>query len=253
MWNKPQLMIAVADLLLAAAAAALLVSATVWFTRLPHFRLSQVVVTHELSEVKRAEIERAIGGLLRGNFFSVNVDSLRQSLETLPWVRHAEVRRRWPSSLDVRIEEHVPVAHWGDSGSQLVNTHGEVFSAVMTVPRALPTLRGPLAVAPEMLAHYQEAVELLRPLGRSPQTLSVSARLAVQLQLDDGMVVELGRQQAKLPLRARLQRFVDHYPSVLGIAHARPSVVDMRYPNGFALRLAAAPAAVQATESKGKQ
>lgn len=249
MWNKPQLMTAVADLLLAAAAAALLVAATVWFTRLPHFKLSQVVVTHELAEVKRADVERALAGLLRGNFFSVNVEALRQSLEKLSWVRHAEVRRRWPSSLEVRIEEHQPVARWGEGGSQLVNTHGEVFAAAMSVPRALPTLRGPLAVAPEMLAHYHEAVDLLRPIGRSPRALTVSSRLAVQLQLDDGMLVELGRQQVKLPLRDRLQRFVDHYPSVLSVAKVRPSVVDMRYPNGFALRLAAA----QVTESKGKQ
>ena len=65
MWNKPLLMTAVADLLLAAAAAALLVAATVWVVRLPTFTLTQVVVTHELAEVRRADVERAVSGLLR--------------------------------------------------------------------------------------------------------------------------------------------------------------------------------------------
>jgi cell division protein FtsQ len=73
------------------------------------------------------------------------------------------------------------------------------------------------------------------------------------LKLDDGMVIELGRQQAKVPIRMRLQRFVDYYPSVLSVAKSRPTVVDMRYPNGFALRLAAVSGAVTGTESKGKQ
>lgn len=68
MWNKPQLMTAVADLLLAAAAAALLVAGTVWVARLPHFTLTQVVVTEALTEVRRADVERAVSGLLRGNF-----------------------------------------------------------------------------------------------------------------------------------------------------------------------------------------
>ncbi|MDQ5882191.1 MAG: cell division protein FtsQ [Pseudomonadota bacterium] len=253
MWNKPQLMTAVADLLLAAAAAALLVAATVWVARLPHFTLTHIVVTHELTEVKRADVERAVAGLLRGNFFSFNVDALRQSLEKISWVRHAEVRRRWPSSLEVRIEEHQPVAFWGEGTGQLVNTHGEVFAAVMTVPKAMPLLHGPLAVAPDMLGYYREALDMLRPIGRTPKTLTVSPRLAVQLKLDDGMVIELGRQQPKVPIRLRLQRFVENYPSVLTVAKARPSVVDMRYPNGFALRLAAAPAAATGTESKGKQ
>ena len=253
MWNKPQLMIAVADLLLAAAAAALLVSATVWVAHLPHFKLSQVVVTHELAEVKRADVERALSGLLRCNFFSINVDSLRQSLEKISWVRHAEVRRRWPSSLEVRIEEHQPVAIWGESAGQLLNTHGEVFTAVMSMPKPLPMLHGPQGVAPDMLGYYREAVEMLQPVGRQPRTLTVSPRLAVQLKLDDGMVIELGRQQTKVPIRMRLQRFVDYYPSVLSVAKSRPTVVDMRYPNGFALRLAAASGAVTGTESKGKQ
>ena len=34
----------------------------------------------------------------------------------------------------------------------------------------------------------------------------MSPRLAVQLRLDDGMVVDLGRQQPKVPVRLRLQR-----------------------------------------------
>ena len=58
--------------------------------------------------------------------------------------------------------------------------------------------------------------------------------------LDNGMVIELGRQRPDAPISDRLQRFVDFYPSVANVGKAPPSVVDMRYPNGFALRLAAA-------------
>lgn len=253
MWNRPQLMTAVADLLLAAAAAGLLVSLAIWVAKRPHFTLSEVVVMHELKEVRRAEVERALGGLLRGNFFSVNVDAVRQSLERITWVRHAEVRRRWPSTLEVRIEEHDPAAVWGENTGQLLNTHGEVFSAVMSAPRPLPVLHGPLGVAPEMLGYYREAAAMLQPVGRQPKVLTVSPRLAVQLKLDDGMVVELGRDQPKLPIRTRLQRFVDHYPTVTGPGRTRPSVVDMRYPNGFALRLAAVHGAATGVEGKGKQ
>jgi cell division protein FtsQ len=123
-----------------------------------------------------------------------------------------------------------------------------------------------------MLGYFQQAEEMLRPLGRVPRVLNVSPRLAVQFHLDDGMIVELGRQQAKALLRQRLERFVEYYPSLLSLARQRagssalpsvgpalppvgsalPSVVvDMRYPNGFALRVNALSAAT-ATERKGK-
>ena len=254
MWNKPQLMTAVADLLSVAAAAALLVAALVLSARLPMFPLRELVVSHSLREVRRAEVETALSGLLHGNFFSVNLDLVRQSLEQLPWVRHAEVRRQWPARIEVDIEEHVPVAFWGQATGQLVNTNGEVFAAAMSVPPSestpvpMPVLMGPVGMAPEMLGYYQQAVDMLKPIGRMPNSLTISPRLAVQLQLDDGMTVELGRVQSKAPARDRLQRFVEYYPSVISAAKTRPSVVDMRYPNGFALRVATAPV----IESKGK-
>ena len=254
MWNKPQLMIAVSDLLYVAGTASLLVAGLIWGAHLPLFPLREVVFQNELREVKRAEIERSLAGRLRGNFFSVNLDSLRQALEELPWIRHAEVRRQWPGRIEISVEEHMPVASWGQGSGQLVNSYGEVFSAVMSEPppKPLPLLVGPVGMAREMLDYFHLAEDLLAPVNRWPKALNVSARQALQLRLDDGMIVELGRQQAKAPIRQRLERLVEHYPSVMTAARQRPSVVDMRYPNGFALRVAAvAPAA--ATESKGKQ
>ena len=253
MWNKPQLMTAVSDLLFVAAAAVLLVAGVVWSTRLPLFPLREVVVLQNLREVKRSEVEAVLDGRLLGNFFSIDLDVLRQSLEQLPWVRHADVRRQWPSRIEVNLEEHLPVAFWGQASGQLVNSYGEVFTANLsrTPSIAMPVLFGPVGMAPEMLGYFQQAEDLLKPIGRQPRALNVSPRLALQVKLDDGMIVELGREQAKAPVRERLARFVAHYPSVLTAAKQRPSVVDMRYPNGFALRVNTL-AAATAIENKGK-
>ena len=253
MWNKPRLMDEISALLFVAAAASLVVAAVIWGARRPLFSLREVVVMHELQEVRRSELERALAGRLRGNFFSVNLDVLRQSLEQLPWVRRAEVRRQWPARIEVSIEEHVPVAFWGAATGQLVNSHGELFVATLSVPpqTAMPVLSGPPSLSAEMLNYYRQAEEILKPIGRVPRALSISPRLAVQMRLDDEMIVELGRQQAKAPVKERLERFVEFYPSILTVARKRPEVVDMRYPNGFALKvngLAAAPVA----EEKGK-
>ena len=268
MWNKPQLLIAISDLLFVAAAAALLVAAVLWGVRLPLFPLREVALTHALRELSPGELRRSLATHLRGNFFSVDVEGLRLSLEELPWVRNVEVRRQWPSRIEVSIEEHVPVAYWGQATGQLVNSHGEVFSAALASAAgaeetSLPLLQGPKGLAPEMLTSLRQAEQILKPIGRTPVALSVSPRLAVQLRLDDGMVVELGRQQAKAPVRERLERFVEFYPEVAnavrqrmgavvpaGAAASASAVIDMRYPNGFALRVVA-PGAAHASEIRG--
>ena len=238
MWHKPQLMNVVSDLLLVVAAAALLVAAAVWGMRLPLFPLREVVVMHELQEVRRSEIERSLSGLLPGNFFSVNLDALRQSLEKLPWVRHAEIRRQWPSRLEVRLEEHQPTAHWGEGTTHLLNTFGEVFTASLSRDLRLPYLSGPTGSSVEVLRYYEKFSQALRPIGRNLEQLALSPRLAWFLRLEDGMLVDLGREQAKVPISVRMQRFVEYYPTLSDSRRLRPVAVDMRYPNGFALRYA---------------
>ena len=262
MWHKPQLMSEITKLLMAGASAAMLIAGAWWSARLPLFPLREIVVLNELQEVRRSELEAALAGQLRGNFFSIELDDVRAALEKMDWVRYAEVRRQWPGKLEVEIEEYLPAAFWGaeenalsDMGSvsgirKMVSIDGEIFSAAMHAapPESMPVLQGPEGLAPEMLGYYQQAEETLRPIKRFPRVLSVSPRLAVQLQLDDGMIVELGRQQQKTPVRERLERFVAYYPSVLTAAKKQPTVVDMRYPNGFSLRTSA----LLAAENKGK-
>ncbi|HRE18335.1 MAG TPA: cell division protein FtsQ/DivIB [Rhodocyclaceae bacterium] len=242
MWHKPQLLNALADLLFAAGAAALVVAAAVWAVRVPSLPIRQVVVSNELREVRRGEIELALTGMLHGNFFSVNLEAIRASLESLPWVRKVEVRRQWPAQLVVTIEEHKPVARWDDGHSagknELVNSFGEVFVAWLPEKTAvaLPVLYGPHGTAPEVLQRYADFVGTLQPVGLKPQQLTLSPRLAWQMKLADGMVINLGREQPKSPVGDRLSRFAGIYPVTLGKSPERPAVVDLRYPNGFAVR-----------------
>ncbi|WP_291995233.1 cell division protein FtsQ/DivIB [Candidatus Accumulibacter sp. ACC003] len=250
MWHKPHLMTALADLLYLAAGATLLAAAVIWGASrlhvLPH---QEVRVKHELREVQRLELEQALSELLRSSFFTVNLEALRQSLESLPWVRHAELWREWPARIGVRIEEQQAVAHWGEGNGELVNTFGEVFAASLSGDRQLPRLSGPVGSAAEVLRRHQEFVQLLKPIEQPLAQVTLSPRLAWALELEDGMLVELGREQAKAPIRVRLQRFVDYYPTLSDTRHGRPLAVDMRYPNGFALRFAAS----VGQERKGKK
>jgi cell division protein FtsQ len=252
MWHKPQLMTVIADLLLAAAAATVLVAVVIAVMRLPLFPLRQVQLAEAPAQVRRAEIERVLSSSLRGNFFSANLETFRQSLEGLPWVRRAEVRRRWPDRVEVRLEEHRAVARWGDGGTQLVNVFGEIFAASGAPGEAaMPVFHGPTGAAPDILRRHQEFSRTLASTGRRPQQVHLSPRLAWQLRLDDGMVIELGREQTRAPLGDRLRRFVDAYPAVIAGRQPHPLAADLRYPNGFAIRATVA-AAVPGSETKGK-
>ena len=236
-WDRPVLMNMVADLFFVLGAAGLVYAALLALQRLPLFPLRQLVVAGALEQVTRPQVEVAARSSLVGNFFTVNLDVVRGNFEKLPWVRRAAVRRLWPDGVEVALEEHVAAARWRrpDGEAQLVDSHGEVFAASSEDP-ALPVFAGPEGSAAQMLGQHRAFARALAPLGRTPQALALTARQAWQLRLDDGLVLELGRDQAKSPLEERLNRFVATYNEVQQRIAGRAGLIDMRYPNGFALR-----------------
>lgn len=239
-WDQPQLLNLAADVLMLSCAVILGYAAVVSVVRLPFFPLKQLMVASALDQVSPAQIEYATQTSLDGNFFTVNLDNVRSAFEKLPWVRKASVRRRWPDGIELTLEEHVAAARWrgGDGESRLVNSHGELFAAALADgPTALPLFNGPEGSATVMLARSREFAEVLAPLGRSSRVVTLSARQAWQLRLDDGLILELGRDQTKHPLQDRLRRFTGIYAEVKARAKASIQAIDMRYPNGFALRL----------------
>ncbi len=233
MWHNPRLLNTSAALLTGVAALIFLFAGAQWLLRSPLFPLREITVRGTLEHTSRAELERATDRRINGNFFAVELGALRAGLEALPWVRRVQVRRVWPDRLDVTIEEHVAFARWGDDA--LVNTHGERFSASSTAP--LPLFAGPAGTEGEVTRRYRSYAELLAPLGSPLEQVILSSRFAWQLRLADGLTIVLGRDASAHPADARLARFVAVYAQTLGRLAQRHEYVDLRYPNGFALRV----------------
>lgn len=238
-WDKPNLLNFAADALFLAVTAGVLYAASLAVQRLPVFPLRQVVVQGSVSQVTRTQLEYVARTAVSGNFFTVNVESVRQAFEKLPWVRRVDVRRRWPDALELVIEEQVAVARWRRNEGEylLVNSHGELFAAASDAN--LPMFSGPEGSVADVLAQHAVFSDALAPLGRHPVAVALSSREAWQLRLDDGLVLDLGREEAKHPVAERMARFVAHYRDVREKLQIKPALIDMRYPNGFALRAAA--------------
>lgn len=238
-WHRPDQMHLAADFLLFGAIVALLYAATAAALTMPVFPLPQLEVVTPLKQVTRTQVEIAANSSLTGNFFTVDLDKVQLAFKKLPWVRRVTVHRVWPDRIELELEEHVAEALWKQEGSddtRLVNNLGEVFTAASHKP--MPELTGPgESRAPEILNRYRELAPMVQPLGRSMDALRLTSREAWQARLDDGLVLELGREQLNAPLKFRLARFVENYNETVQKVQLPFSMADLRYPNGFALRV----------------
>jgi len=221
------------------ASALLLYGAGSWLLAQPLFALHQVDVAGPVTHVTAAQVKLVTDRHARGNFFSVDLERLRSAFEKLPWVREARVTRRWPDTLAVSFTEHVPLARWNDAA--LLNQQGEVFAAALNAH--LPALSGPENSHGEVAMMYRVYQKQLAALGRSVAELSLSPRRAWRMRLDDGTEIMLGRTDAA----ARLARLIQLYPRLMADAAQTPIYIDLRYADGFALRVTDKSAALHKT------
>jgi len=233
MWDKPRLLNAAASALSALAATLLMLAAAQMLSRSTLLQLREVTVRGTLAHTDRDQIARATQAAVAGSFLATDLGRVRGALEQVPWVRRVQVRRVWPDRLEIALEEHVALARWGET--ELVNTHGERFAA--TSADALPVFAGPAGAEAVMTHRYRRFAELLVPLGEAPERVILTSRYAWQVRLKGGLNLELGRDYAAEPAERRLARFVAAYPQTLARMQRRHETVDLRYPNGFALRV----------------
>jgi len=230
-WDNPRLLNLAAGILVGVAVLAAGAVLLLKLLRSPLLPVREVRVTNALERTSRQDIEAALRGRIAGNFFAVEPAEVRAGLQQLPWVRRVTVRRVWPDSLEVGVEEHVALARWGSDA--LVNTYGERFSA--RTDEVLPVFVAPAGHEAEATLRYGSFKALLAPLGVEPERVVLSQRLAWQLRLSNGLHVMLGRDGDQA--EARLRRFVGVYDSTLKTMQRKHEYVDLRYPNGFALRV----------------
>ncbi|OGS96545.1 MAG: cell division protein FtsQ [Gallionellales bacterium RIFCSPLOWO2_02_FULL_57_47] len=235
MWNNALLIRNTANALIIFSVLAMLYGAAWYVMHLPGLLpLQSVRLSAPPQRVSAAELLRVMRSEVRGNLFTVNIERLRQSFEKLPWVRSVSIRREFPHRLAVQLEEHQAMARWNNSA--LVNQQGETF--VAGSDQALPGFIGQEGTSAEIAQHYARFNQQLVALGLTVEQVALSPRHAWQLRLNNGMVLELGRED----MQQRLARFVavQRTEDRRQMTEDRNTVkyVDLRYRNGFAVRRA---------------
>jgi cell division protein FtsQ len=211
------------------------------FVRQPVFALRSIRIDGDVARNSVSTIRANVASRLAGNFFTLDLAAGRRAFESVPWVRKATVNRVWPNRLEVRLEEHRPVALWTDENTaadKLVNSFGEVFEANLgdVEDDGLPTLQGPDGSSAHVLAMHGRLQAVLAAIGARIDTLALSARGSWRAELDSGAELQLGRGDDDAVIE-RTQRFVGTLTQVLSRYQRPLEYADLRHHDGYAVRL----------------
>lgn len=214
----------------------------VWLTRqisdpaaLP---IRRVQIEGEFRYLDQQRLQMIVEKSVDAGFFGLDVVRVRDTLLDEPWIREATIRRVWPDTLRVSIEEQRPAARWGEH--LVLNERGDVFApAAETVPAGLIQLDGPVGLELEVLERYRDLRQRFAAAGLDITGLRLSARHAWTVVVREGQEIEFGRRDVDV----RVARFLRAYAAGLASIWAGIQRVDLRYPNGLAVSQRARPGA----------
>ncbi|MFK7793098.1 MAG: cell division protein FtsQ/DivIB [Devosiaceae bacterium] len=161
-----------------------------------------------------------------------NIDSARERVLALPWVKDASVRRVYPGTLIVEIEEHAPFARMLNQGRVLLVTleGEEITDEITDVHAGLPLVvgEGAPAEATDFFAQIASRpyvlndVVALERVGNRRWTLHMREDVQVHLP-EDGVDASLAQLETMMRHHALLERAV--------------AEVDLRLPDQLVVRL----------------
>jgi len=195
------------------------------------FPIKIVKVKGDYIHVDNAILRNTIKPFVNVSIFTLHAAALQASLEQIPWVANANVRRMFPATLIVTINEKQPIAVWNNKA--LLTADGKLFVVPQGgYPSGIPHLNGPVDQQQDLLKTMQSMNVMLQPLDVSVQQLNLSARNSWSLVLSNGISVTLGQKD----LWQRLQRMVIIFPKIIGSRADDVLSMDLRYPNGIAVQ-----------------
>lgn len=194
--------------------------------------VTTIAIAGEMPYTTRIDIENAIEQVNLGNFFNLDVNDVQKKVAKLPWIYSVSVRKKWPDELKIYVVDQKPIAHW--NGDFLINENGIAFQAdIARLSAKLPAFFGPEGSEQLALENFKNLNKLLDFSQLAIDELVLSERFAWQLTLDDGVTINLGRDNRV----ERIQRFMDVYPQIKLNKKADQQVdyVDLRYDTGLAV------------------
>ena len=143
------------------------------------------------TRTSQVTIMAALGFAPGQSIFGADLPAARARLLQLPWVADADVKRRYPDDISVRLVEKLPFARWQTANGEYVV---ERAGGLITDKDLGPFQRLPLLIgdgAPQVAARFVDTVAQHRAIAARVQAYQYQSGRRWNLLLDDGVVVKL--------------------------------------------------------------
>lgn len=183
------------------------------------------------SEIEKQQITKHLSAVVKDNYFTSDLEVIRDRTLDVPWVDRVVVSRAWPNGIRVRVMPRHAIARWGTG--RLLSDEGDIYTeAVVKNYPNLPLLHGPLDQSKVMMRRYNEINQLFHPVNMRLKELYLTDRRTWFMQFDTGLRIIVDQDQTM----SKLQRLSHLAQTDLKPVWSKVSAIDLRYRNGLAIQ-----------------
>ena len=250
-WNKPKFLNLLSLTIGSLASIYLLFICYSWIISHKHFTLKNVVlevVNNANPNINAKEIEQVIKTSLNGTTLSTDLEMMVEVILDNPWVEQVVIRRVWPNTIVLRLQELRIIALWNNR--HLVSESGAITNIPVSDYKKLEKklgcylikLEGPRDFLTKIVARAEITNNLLRDINKQLSHLILTEQFSWEAKTTEGMTLRFGGDELQGPMDYRLENFTKSYPNLAQelakqrIGTTEIHYVDLRYAKGFAIR-----------------
>ena len=196
-----------------------------------YFPIKTISIESKIINSKKMDIFKISKKYLSSkSFFNFKINTLKEEIENIEWIRSANIRRVYPSEVKIFVEEHTPIAIWNDKS--YLNEFGEVFF-ISEIKKDLPRLKSFNNRNITMFDYFSLFSKYLskNEINDKIERIEENNIRSLSVFLSSGIIIRFGSKNVK----DKLIKFFKVYKALNTRDLNRIRYIDMRYSNGFSI------------------
>ncbi|PCI72936.1 MAG: hypothetical protein COB38_02545 [Gammaproteobacteria bacterium] len=210
------------------------------------WKVTEISINNDLQQVDPSSIAKILKKDEYTYLLQIDVTKLQNEIKKLSWVKQAEIRKKWPNTIEVLIEEYLPIARINkkllvDSGIligannqkdmnelPLLNFVNQDFKNSGFKSKYFKT-EGSNREYLEIVKRYKTIEKNFESIGIIVESLDISESLAWTINTSNKIKIKIGRKQHVKRINRLIStlHFIEKFEMV--------KTIDLRYNNGFAV------------------
>ena len=195
-----------------------------------YFPIKNISIESKIINVNEDDVLEKSKSYYSKSFFNFKINILKKEIETVSWVKSADIRRVYPNEIKIYITEHVPIAIWNNK--RYMNNLGDIF-LTHDIKKNLPMINSNESRNKIMYEYFLLLLEHISDYNIDIEVKKIEENdiRSLSAHLSSGIIVKFGSKDIK----DKIHTFLKLYKTLNSSDLKKIGYIDMRYSNGFSI------------------